>query len=115
MSPDHSFLENLFSLAGQAAVVTGAASGLGRVFAHALSGAGADVVLIDINLRGLEETAAQVRSKGRVAHTHVADVSDEAQVAAAFEVIQRSIGRIDILVNNAGIGEKFRGMVHEYP
>jgi len=115
MGPDRSLLANLFSLDGKTAVVTGAASGFGRVFAHALSGAGADVVLIDINLRGLEETAAQVRAKGRIAYTQVADVSDEAQVAAAFEDIQRSIGRIDILVNNAGIGEKFRGMVHEYP
>jgi NAD(P)-dependent dehydrogenase (short-subunit alcohol dehydrogenase family) len=95
--------------------VTGAASGLGRVFAHALSGAGADVMLIDINLPGLEETAAHVRAKGQVACTHVADVADEAQVAAAFEAIHQSAGRVDILVNNAGIGERFRGMLHEYP
>jgi tripartite-type tricarboxylate transporter receptor subunit TctC len=72
-------------------------------------------MLIDINLPGLGETAAHVRAKGRVACTHVADVADEAQVAAAFEAIHQSAGRVDILVNNAGIGERFRGMLHEYP
>jgi NAD(P)-dependent dehydrogenase (short-subunit alcohol dehydrogenase family) len=110
-----SVLDRVFSLNGQVAVVTGSARGLGRVFACALAGAGADIALIDLDAAGMEETAALVRSTGRRAYPFTADVSDEAQVAAAFAGIDAAAGRLDILVNNAGIGEAHRGMVHEYP
>ncbi|AEG50942.1 3-oxoacyl-(acyl-carrier-protein) reductase [Sphingobium chlorophenolicum L-1] len=108
-------LDDIFSLKGKAAVVTGAASGFGRAFAVAMAEAGADLALIDTNPQGLKQTVELVRERGRVAHIHVADVSDEAAICAAFKGIDESFGRIDILVNNAGIGERFRGKIHEYP
>ncbi|WP_176593244.1 MULTISPECIES: SDR family NAD(P)-dependent oxidoreductase [Sphingobium] len=110
-----SLLNDIFGLTHQVAVVTGAGSGLGRISSYALAEAGADVVLVDINPTGMEETAAHVRSLGRQAHSFTADVADEGQVAAIFAEMERTVGPIDILVNNAGIGEPFRGMIHEYP
>lgn len=107
--------ENIFSLNGKRAVVTGAASGFGQVFANALAAAGADLALLDINKIGLEDTADQVRSLGRNVHTCICDVSDEDSVGKAFQSIERALGNVDILVNNAGIGEVFRGMIHEFP
>ena len=108
-------LTQIFSMQSQVAVVTGAAGGLGRIFSYALAEAGADVVLIDTNAQGLEETAAHIRSTGRKAYPYTADVSVEEQVVAVFAQIQESIGHPDILVNNAGIAEAYQGMVHEYP
>ena len=110
-----SMLETIFSLGQKVAIVTGAASGFGRVFANALAAAGADVALLDINKTGLEETARQVRSVGRQAHTYVCDVADEVSVGNAFRSIEEEMGPFDILINNAGIGEVFRGMIHEFP
>ncbi|WP_176599066.1 MULTISPECIES: SDR family NAD(P)-dependent oxidoreductase [Sphingobium] len=108
-------LEDVFSLADQVAVVTGAAGGLGRVFAYALAGAGTDVALFDINARGLNETAEHVRSLGRNAYTYTVDVADEIQVVAAFAELEKTVEHIDILVNNAGVGQAYQGMIHEYP
>lgn len=96
-------------------MVTGAGSGLGRIFSRALADAGADIILIDINPAGMEETATQVRSLDRKAYTYTVDVSNEQQVSTAFAEIDLMIGPIDILVNNAGIGDRFSGMIHEYP
>ena len=107
-------LETIFSLSQKVAIVTGAASGFGRVFANALAAAGADVALLDIDQTGMEETAQQVRSIGREARTYLCDVANEASVVKAFGSIEDEMGHLDILVNNAGIGETFRGMIHEY-
>lgn len=108
-------LNDIFGLANQVAVVTGAASGFGRIFSYALAEAGADIVLIDVNAERMEETAAHVRSLGRQTYSFTADVSDEGQVAAVFAEIQKKVDQVDILVNNAGIGGNFRGMIHEHP
>lgn len=91
-----------FSLEGRVAVITGAASGLGREAARILASAGARVVLADINMDELEETAAQAHSGGPplIQQTDVADpAAIEALAAAALE----ACGRLDIWVNSAGI------------
>ena len=62
-------------MSGKSAVVTGAASGLGRGTALALARAGADVFLVDINAGGLEETAGQVRALGRQARVLATDLA----------------------------------------
>ncbi len=108
-------LEEVFSLAGKVAIVTGAASGFGRVFANAMAAAGADLALLDINELGLEETADQVHALGRKVHIGICDVSDEGAVKDAFDSIEKAMGNLDILVNNAGIGGGFRGLIHEHP
>jgi len=94
-----------FRFAGQVAVVTGAAAGLGRVLAVELARAGADLLLTDINSDQLTETAvlvAQCGGAGRC-ETRAADIGSEADVAALFAHLDQTLGRIDILLNIAGI------------
>ncbi|TNC21154.1 SDR family oxidoreductase [Amycolatopsis alkalitolerans] len=79
------------------AVVTGAGSGLGRVIARALLGAGYQVALAGRRFEPLAETA-----EGADALAVPTDVGDEAQVDALFEAVRDKWGRLDLLVNNAG-------------
>ena len=91
-----------FSLEGRVAVITGAASGLGREAAHVLSSAGARVVLADINTAGLEETAALARS-GSSPVVRPTDVSKPSEIEALAAAALDACGCIDIWVNCAGI------------
>ncbi len=83
-------------LAGQVAVVTGAASGIGRAMVESFAGAGAKIVAADIAADRLAELEAPD------VVTKVADLTDMAQVAATVDLAVERFGRIDILVNNAG-------------
>jgi len=91
-------------LKGQKALVTGAASGIGKDVAIALGRAGADVC---INYLSKEDAANQVvdniKSYGVDAFAHQTDVSQEEQVREMFQKIKENFGTIDILVNNAGL------------
>jgi 7-alpha-hydroxysteroid dehydrogenase len=91
-----------FSLAGQVALVTGGGRGIGAVIARTFAAAGADVVISSRTESQLVETAELIRGTGRRVEPIVADVTDEAQVAAMVERSMSAFGRIDILVNNAG-------------
>lgn len=93
----------MFSLEGNVALVTGGSKGLGRSFARALAGAGADVVLTSRNAGEAEEAAAEMRSLGRRALALEADVTDRAAVAEMVRRSEVEMGKVDILVNNAGI------------
>ncbi len=92
------------TLAGEAALVTGASSGIGAAIAIALGGAGARV---GINYRSAPEAAeavaTRIRAAGGEAITLHADVADEAEVQAMFERFVQAFGRIDVLVANAGL------------
>lgn len=88
---------------GKAALVTGAASGLGRGAALALARAGADVLLVDMNAAGLEETATQVKALGVKAHIHATDLSKAENCTAAVAAAVEAFGRLDALCNVAGI------------
>lgn len=90
----------MFELTGQTAIVTGAAAGIGKAIAKRLAGAGATVVVADLNLEGAELVAAELGGSGFAVRTDVADVASIAR--SVSEVLKRT-GRIDILVNNAGI------------
>jgi 3-oxoacyl-[acyl-carrier protein] reductase len=90
-------------LSGKVALVTGGASGIGRASALALAAEGAAVGIVDRNLPGAEDTAAEAVRLGAKSVAAEADVADEAQVAAAFGVVTAALGDIDILFNNAGI------------
>ncbi len=90
-------------LAGQTAIVTGSATGIGEAIARRLARAGAAVAVADLNLDGAAETA---RSIGGDAFAVQIDITNAASVAKAVGEVLARRGRIDILVNNAGIAGK---------
>jgi dihydroanticapsin dehydrogenase len=88
---------------GKRAVITGAASGIGRATARLLSGEGADVVLADVNEPGITETAALVKAAGGRATAIAADVSAPEAVRDLVERAAGVMGGLDIIINVAGI------------
>jgi NAD(P)-dependent dehydrogenase (short-subunit alcohol dehydrogenase family) len=98
-----SYLEQLFSLAGRSAVVTGGSSGIGRAIALALGQAGASVVVIARGQAGLDETVAELRAAGCQADEISADLGDRAAVSRAAAAVRALSGPPDILVNCAGL------------
>jgi NAD(P)-dependent dehydrogenase (short-subunit alcohol dehydrogenase family) len=91
-----------FDFAGQVVVMTGAASGIGRLSAVLFAQLGADLLLVDRDEDGLAETATQVTALGRRAVVQSTDVRDADQCEAAIEAAVSALGRIDVLVNCAG-------------
>lgn len=85
------------------ALVTGAATGLGRVYALRLADEGAHVCAADVNGPGAEETAGLVEEKGRKGFAVAMDVTSEEETATGAKTVFDHFGKIDILVNNAGI------------
>lgn len=102
-------------LAGKVALVTGAASGIGKACAEALAAEGAVVVLTDIQLALGQETASSIAAKGGQASFLKQDVTSETEWSRMVERIQADHGRLDILVNNAGIalGGQVADMTYE--
>lgn len=90
-------------MTNKVALVTGAASGLGRASALALARAGADICIVDVNVAGLEDTAAQIRDIGRNVLVHAADLSRPEQCAAPVQAAVEKFGRLDALCNVAGL------------
>ena len=97
-------VREMFDLAGNVAIVTGASSGLGVWFSHGLAEAGAEVVLAARRADKLESVARELQSRGTRALPVPTDVTDVTEVQRLVEVSLSEFGRIDILVNNAGIG-----------
>jgi NAD(P)-dependent dehydrogenase (short-subunit alcohol dehydrogenase family) len=93
----------LFDLSGKVAVVTGASSGLGVVFAQSLAEAGADVAVGARRVERLAETRQLVESAGRRALAVATDVADPESCQELVDAAMLEFGRVDILVNNAGI------------
>jgi NAD(P)-dependent dehydrogenase (short-subunit alcohol dehydrogenase family) len=91
------------SLEGKVIIITGAAGGLGRVFAMAFADAGASVAATDINESGALETAALIQARGGRAIGLRVDVSDETSTKQMAEKVALEFGGIDALVNNASI------------
>ena len=91
-------------LQGRVAVVTGAATGIGRATALELAKRGCDLALITrSNRSGLETTASEIETMGRRATTYMADVTDRQAMSQLPAAIERAHGKIHILVNNAGV------------
>ena len=86
---------------GRVAVVTGAASGLGRAVAERIAAEGGAVVVADIAGDRAQETAAAIEADGGRASGFAVDVSEEAQVAAMVAHTLATFGRLDVLHNNA--------------
>jgi 3-hydroxybutyrate dehydrogenase len=97
--------ENLMNLLkDKVAIVTGAASGIGKEIAHAYIGEGAKVAIADLNLDGAKAVAGEIAKKcGGTAMGVAMDVSDETQVDAGVAEVVRKFGTVDVLVSNAGI------------
>ena len=94
----------MFDLTGRVAMVSGAASGMGKAMATAVAEAGADVLLVDLNKEGLEQTARELAPLGRKVVTSVTDVSDLAAIDKLWEKLDKEFGRVDFLGNVAGNG-----------
>lgn len=95
------------------AIVTGAASGIGRAIAMKLAVRGATVGLLDVNVAGLEETQRRIEHAGGKASSHAADVTSSADVVAAVQRFAAENGGIDTVVSAAGIAKE--DFVHKMP
>ena len=91
-------------LDGKVAVITGAASGMGRATAIRFAREGASVVLTDLNAQGGETAVAECAAAGGKAVFQRTDVTSEADIKAAIDRAVREYGRLDITFNNAGVG-----------
>jgi NAD(P)-dependent dehydrogenase (short-subunit alcohol dehydrogenase family) len=99
-----SVVDDLFSVRGQVALVTGGASGLGYAFSSILADAGADVVVADVDADAMKSAVAELSAGGNTVSGIQLDVSDAAAVRSAVDGIVEEHGRIDIAFANAGIG-----------
>lgn len=86
------------------AVITGAATGIGRALAERLAGEGMRLCLADINKGGLDVFAHALRANGCEVATHSVDVADRRQVEVLSRAALEQFGRVDWLINNAGVG-----------
>lgn len=87
----------------QLAIITGAASGIGRATALRLASEGADLFCMDMQAEALQETATMANKHGGKVETLICDISDEAQVKSAIESCVKIFGKINHLINMAGI------------
>ena len=90
-------------LKNKVALVTGAASGIGKKIVETFAAEGAKVVIADLDQKGADAAAAEFKGKGGGAIGVAMDVTDEKQVEAGFAKAIAALGGIDILVSNAGI------------
>lgn len=92
------------ALRGKAAIITGAATGIGRASAELFARAGARVALVDSREAELTRTVADVRAAGGTVMSLVAELARPDDCAAVVAGAVRALGRVDVLLNNAGVG-----------
>src|SRR5579871_1775422 len=92
------------SVRGLVALVTGAASGMGRATAFVFAREGAKVAVTDLRVEDCEGVAAEIRAEGGEAHAWALDVSDPAAIERVIPQVAERFGGLDLLVNNAGVG-----------
>jgi 3-oxoacyl-[acyl-carrier protein] reductase len=101
---------DLFNLAGQVALVTGASSGLGVRFAQVLAANGAAVVLVARRAERLAKVKTMLDQAGARSLAVPADVLDRAAMQAAFDAAEAAFGPVTILINNAGVAHAGRAV-----
>ncbi|HDK6582051.1 SDR family NAD(P)-dependent oxidoreductase [Klebsiella quasipneumoniae] len=89
----------LFDLSGKKILITGAAKGNGAALARGMSDAGAEVILVDVDDKGVQRLADRFRAEGRLASAYRLDVS---QIEGCLQLAEE-VGDIDVLINNAGL------------
>lgn len=100
----------IFDLTGKVALVTGASSGLGERFAQVLAANGASVALVARRKDRIEALAKKIEAAGGKAVAIVADVTDRAAMARAFDAAEKAFGTVTVLVNNAGVAHSTRAI-----
>ena len=114
MNQSEPSVQQLFSLAGRVAVVTGGSKGLGKSIALAFAQAGATTVLVSRNLEEGKAAAGEIASAtGRESAALAADVTKEEDVTRLFAEVSSRFPRLDVLVNNAGVN--IRHPIEDYP
>lgn len=98
-------------LENKAAIVTGAASGIGRGIAFGLAKEGCAVAVIDVNLEGANIVANEIAAMGRQSLASKADVSVSKEVNQMVATVRKKFGKIDILINNAGGSARERASI----
>jgi NAD(P)-dependent dehydrogenase (short-subunit alcohol dehydrogenase family) len=96
-------MQDIFSLSGKVAIVTGTSRGLGQYFARALARAGADLVITSRNIDSLTEFRKEIEALGRKALPVQLDVLSQSDIENMVQSAIQEYGKIDILVNNAGL------------
>ncbi len=96
-------MKNLFDLTGKRALITGGVHGLGMAMAKGLGDAGAELIINNNEPKMLAEAKAEYEAFGYKVSTYVFDVTNDKEVEANIEKIEKEVGPIDILINNAGI------------
>ncbi|HET6433010.1 3-hydroxybutyrate dehydrogenase [Dyella sp.] len=91
------------NLSGKVALITGAASGIGKAIAELYAKNGAAVGIADINQQAADAAAAEIRAAGGKAIGIAMDVTDEAAVNAGTDKVVEAFGQLDILISNAGV------------
>ncbi|WNO75365.1 MULTISPECIES: SDR family NAD(P)-dependent oxidoreductase [unclassified Streptomyces] len=99
---------------GQVAVVTGAASGIGRAMARRFAAEGLAVVLADVEESALREAAGELAGDGAKVLARVVDVSDREAVFALADAAYEAFGAVHVLCNNAGVGSGAEGRMWEH-
>ncbi|MER5401616.1 SDR family NAD(P)-dependent oxidoreductase [Streptomyces sp. NPDC002599] len=100
--------------AGQVAVVTGAASGIGLAMARRFAADGLKVVLADVEEGALEKAAGELREDGADVRARVVDVAERSEVLALAEDVYATFGAVHVLCNNAGVGSGAEGRMWEH-
>lgn len=100
------------SIKGKVALITGAASGMGRATAHVFAGEGAKVAVLDLRQERVDAVVAEIKAEGGEAHGWALDVADAAGIIRVVKEVEARFGGLDILVNNAGLST-FCGIAEE--
>ncbi|SHH80420.1 3-oxoacyl-ACP reductase FabG [Sporanaerobacter acetigenes] len=90
-------------LEGKVAIITGAGSGIGRATSIKFAQEGAKVVVVDVNVDGINETVKEIEQIGGVARGYKMDVTNRSEIEEVVEKTVKEFGKLDVLVNNAGI------------
>lgn len=93
------------SIAGKVALITGAASGMGRATAHLFADEGADVAVTDLNADGVQQVVSEIRGAGLSAEGWTLDITDGAAIKSVVGQVAEHFDGLDILINNAGVSK----------